>query len=154
MIRPLDTLTAVVLATRMRARDAQEVTACEGHEDPVAWAAANALRPGISWALVSDAKEPVAMGGARFLWPGVVETWLVATDALPKHAVELLRAVRDLHARLVTGGTRRFQTMCQVGYDGGHRFLFRLGYHIEGRARAFGKRGEAYDYLARIEGDT
>lgn len=154
MIRPLDTLTAVLLATRLRARDVLEVTCMEDDDDVVAWAAANARRPGMHWALIGADNQPVAMGGARWLWPGVAETWLAASEDLPRYAAELLRAVRRLHEHLAGHGIRRFQTMCQASYATGHRFLARLGYVVEGRARGWGKRGEDYDFMARIEGDA
>lgn len=152
MLRPLDTLTAVVLATRMRARDVLEATSTVPHDDPIAWAAAIAARPGEKWALIAGDRA-IAMGGAMPLWPGVMSTWLVASEELPGHGLELLRAVRQLHEALAKDGVRRFQTVCMSGYTVGRRFLDRLGYVVEGHARAFGKRGEDYDFMARIEGE-
>jgi hypothetical protein len=138
----------------MRARDALEVTAFDAHEDPSAWAAATRCAPASPGRWSSDAKEPVAMGGALALWPGVVQTWLVATDALPRYAVTVMRTARDAHTRLAAAGVRRFQTWAMVGYDTAYRWLDPPRLHRSRAARRFGWAATAYDYdmMARIEG--
>lgn len=154
MVLPLDILTAVVLATQMRARDVREVTSTQNVPDVVGWAASIASRPGEKWALFVD-DRPVAMGGAIALWPGVVQTWLAATDELPRFAVPLLRTVRESHARMIAAGVHRFQTWRMVGDAVALRWLERLGYQVEGRCRRMGRNGEDFDVMARIvEGDA
>lgn len=153
MIRPLDTITAVTLATRLRERDAREVVCTEGHDDPAAWAAGMAARRAYSYAILDDHTGiPVAMGGAVPLWPGVVQTWLAAADDLPQYRVELVRAAHQLHAALAKDGVRRFQTYCLHGYATGRRFLQRFGYRFEGLCLGMGKRGEDLEMMARLEG--
>lgn len=150
-VRPLDSLTAAVLAVRARERDKREIVSTMFDDDLVAWAVGTAMRAGEKWALF-DGAEAVAMGGALALWPGVVQTWLVATDALPRYAVTVMRTARDAHTRLAAAGVRRFQTWAMVGYDTAYRWLDRLGYTVEGRARQMGRDGQDYDMMARIEG--
>jgi hypothetical protein len=133
-VRALDSMTAIVMATRMRARDRAEVLSTMPNADLAAWAVGITARCGDAWALIDPAGLPVAMGGALELWPGVVQTWLVASDELPRHAVRVLRAARDAHERLARAGIHRFQTWAMVGYDTAYRWLARLGYEVEGRA--------------------
>jgi RimJ/RimL family protein N-acetyltransferase len=151
VLRPLDSMTAVLVAAQMRAVDRECVTSTAWNDDVIPWAAGLPHQRGESWALI-EGDRPVAMGGARLLWPGVAATWMVATDALgARHARELLRAAWDMHTRLwIDGGVRRFETTCRVGWETAQRFLRHLGYEVEGRANRMGKRGEDYDLLARF----
>lgn len=151
MIRPLDTLTAVVLAANLRERDAREVLTTSWHDDIVRWAASAANVPGEQWVLSGADGRPVAMFGFEAQWPGVLHTWLAATHELPRHAIELLRFAKERHAMHARAGVRRFHCMCEAGYETGLRFLARLGYQIEGLARRYGKGGEDYHYLSRLE---
>lgn len=151
MIVPLTTLAAVVLSTRLRERDMREVVCTSWHDDLAGWAATIANQRGWHYAINDDAGRPVAMGGGVLLWPGVAQTWLVASDELPRHAVSLVRAAHLMHAELAAAGVHRFQTYCLRGYETGRRFLERLGYRCEGTSIALGKRREDFDIMARLE---
>jgi hypothetical protein len=121
VIVPLTTLAAVALSTRLRERDAREVVSTTWHD------------------------------GGILVWPGVAQTWLVAADELPRHAVDLVRAARLMHAELGAAGVHRFQTFCLRGYATGRRFLERIGYRHEGTSVAMGKNREDFDIMARLE---
>jgi hypothetical protein len=152
MIVPLDTMTAVTMATRLRERDVREVVCTEWHDDPATWAAGMAARRAPAYAILDDkTRLPVAMGGAIVLWPGVAQTWLAAADEMPRYTVELVRAVHQVHKALAADGIRRFQTYCLHGFATGRRFLQRFGYRYEGLCLGMGKRGEDIEIMARLE---
>jgi hypothetical protein len=151
VIVPLTTLAAVALSTRLRERDAREVVSTTWHDDPATWAAGIAAQRGWHYAILDAQSRPVAMGGGILVWPGVAQTWLVAADELPRHAVDLVRAARLMHAELGAAGVHRFQTFCLRGYATGRRFLERIGYRHEGTSVAMGKNREDFDIMARLE---
>ncbi len=145
---PLTTVLAINVALNLRDRDRVEILSTEYGDDVCGWAARMVGRRGEHFALLTDQGTPVAMGGATMLWPGVAQTWLCATESLPRYAVALLRATRDTHIRHAKQGIHRFQTYLQPGYDTGRRFLERLGYVYEGTMRAATRYGQDLDIMA------
>lgn len=152
MIRALTIDDAIHVARKLRPHDRAEVLATWAGSDVVDWARFTArLQSEHHFTAVAGDGEPVAIGGFFVIWPGLVQAWMVASDRLAEIGIELNYRVLEMHRDAVSDGVHRFQAHAMQGNAAGMRWLERLGYRRETTMRRFGRYGEDFELMARVE---
>mgnify|MGYP001157944213 CR=1 FL=1 len=143
------------VALRMRDRDFKEFRATSFHDTREALADDLAERFGgrDDVLCVAKAGEPVCIGGALEMWPGVLTLMLFATPEFPSVGLEVTRFLKtELFPRHEAAGAHRIQAVSLEGYSEVHDWLASLGLEREGVMRRFGKRGEDFVQFGRVVG--
>jgi RimJ/RimL family protein N-acetyltransferase len=138
------------VALDLRPHDRAEVLATWMNEDLEQWAACTAELPGEHYALHAADGDAVAVGGLVRVWPGVAQTWMLATPRIAEVGVALCRQALELHRAAEAGGIHRFQAFAMRGNEDGRTWLLRLGYRPEGIMRRYGRHGEDFLLMARV----
>lgn len=139
------------IAAHLRAKDRDEVDATTepmGDDDR---AQQLIYLNGTKFTVWDKHGEAVAMGGWMPLWPGVVSSWLLATDKINEVGVSLDHAALRGHKELVH--VHRFQAFGIHGHEAARAWLFQLGYQIEGVHHGFGRSGETFISFAKVRLD-
>lgn len=103
------------------------------------------------YCLVAKDSEPVAIFGVQFATKGVGTAWLIATDRLPEHAIEMMRfARRAVHGFLSEKIAHRMQGFVLAEYDFCRAFIERLGFVREATCIGMGAHGESIDIYAKL----
>lgn len=144
MIVPLTIEHAIHIAYRMRDSDKQEVMASSRSEYLMDFARECMFFGG--YCLLAKDGEPVAMGGIAKQWDGVGNGWLVGTERLTSHMVEISKLIRR---ELSKPEWRRVQAWSHSGHKTAHVWLNRLGFVNAHTLRYFGKQGEDF-YLFEL----
>lgn len=136
---------ALYVVQRMRAGDRAEINAMRFGDDDESLAEDIALRWG-AWSFCAWHEGlPVAIFGARELWPGVWSAWMIATDDFPKVALGLTKFVRRvIMPHLIKMGAHRVEAISMDGHTEAHRWLRAIGSVQEARLRRYGRNGEDY----------
>ena len=140
MMVPLTLADANILAFTMREVDVREIMAMRRDEYRHEFAEDCMLYGG--WCCKDKHGVPVAMGGIAEHWPGVGTAWMVATDAVAQHGVEITRAAKQMlashtHLHRVQAYSADFHTV-------GHAWLERLGFKRGAVQHKLGKNGEDF----------
>ncbi len=132
----------------MRADDALEVYAGRFLDDPQALAEdLVAARPQFiaMKALCAAEFDPIAIIGARLMWPGVASIIMVATDRWSEIAFAATRWVKRVAIPVyIARNCHRGQCEAWVGNLVSCAWLENLGFVVEGRLRGYGKNGEDF----------
>lgn len=144
------TLPAVLhILERLRVRDADEIFALryddKADPDRAAYAADIMAVSGFSWVASAADGEPVAVIGARPLWPGVWSLYAFGTDRWGEVLLGLTRHVRDfmIPGILNAGGHLGF-CFAKADYADARRWLELLGGTAENTLKAWGKGREDF----------
>ena len=147
IIRPLDPGAAFFVASNMRASDAEEIAATRVADDRAQLAADAAGCAPFAWC--AGVGEPVACIGASFLWPGVWQAWMFATDAFATVGFPLTRWVRRVMIPgMKRAGAHRVHCYSIESHPEAHRWLEGLGAVHETTLPGYGKRREAFRVYA------
>lgn len=147
IVAPITPAAALFVAANMRAKDAEEIFATWPDEDREGLAAEAARRGPFAW--VAGDYEPVVCIGAIFLWPGVCQAWMFATDRFPAVGFALTRwARRCMIPALKDAGAHRCQAYSIEGHADAHLWMERLGAVHEATHPGYGKRGETFHVYA------
>jgi len=88
--------------------------------------------------LLDDQKVPQAAGGFSVARPGVLATWMVGTDEMNKHILELTRATkRAIKAALEGDEVKRIETVSSVEHEAAHKWYRLLGLNKEAVLAAY-----------------
>lgn len=119
------------VVSNMREWDRREIFATEWLDDPADYARTVCKYGSFAW--VAGDSEPIAVIGARAMWPGVWAPWMFATDAFPRISIGLTRFVRNnMIPSLRQTGAHRAHCLSMVGHEQAHRWLRLLGAEPEG----------------------
>lgn len=145
MIDTLNYDDALYLAYHMRDVDVREVFATRNshfrHEF-----ASDAMRT-TGWCLRNQSGVPVAMMGYYVAWANVATAWMVATDELNSHILELTRFAKPLvHDKR----WHRTQAFSADFHTESHRWLEILGFQRGATLRKYGKNGEDFIVFERV----
>lgn len=149
MIEPLTFAQATYIARRMRDQDRHEVLATLPHTDLRLWAGTIIKHPGEQICVSDRDQIPVMMGGVIPMWPGLAQTWMVATPAITKVGWLVHAAAVKMHRRWAALGIRRFQTYA-METSPSIVWLREIGYQREGVHRGFGRDGETFVTMGRV----
>lgn len=132
------------ITERMREWDRREIFALLWNDDPKAFADAVCKLGSFAW--VAGDTEPIAVVGARAVWPGVWMPFMFATEAFPRISIGLTRFVRNnMIPALRETGAHRAHCYSLVGHDQAHRWLRLLGAQPEGApVKGFGRNKEDF----------
>ena len=140
MIVPLTWDDANLLAFTMRDDDVREIMALRRAEYRHEFAGECAALGG--WCCKDERGVPVAMGGVAEHWPGVGNAWMVATDDIGRHGVEIskaAKAVLEQHSHL-----HRIQAYSADFHAVSHRWLEAIGFRRGAVVPKLGKNGEDF----------
>ncbi len=153
--RPLSLAPMLHVIRHLRPRDEEEVLCLAPGWTLEQWARETVALRGNHFLFYGDDGEPIAAGG----WSQVgvrtaVNSWLISTASIGRISDGLHRFAVRGHKAMISGGVRRFQTLCL--HSGPHstarRWMKRLGYRLEGIHRAMGAAGQDLITMARVEG--
>lgn len=130
---------ALHIAYKMRDIDKREVMA-SGPERLIMDFAYSCVRYG-GWALIDKTGEPVAMGGVAKQWNGLGNAWLVGTDQIERHMIEITRAIKK---EINKPEWRRIQAWSACFHKESHAWLERIGFVNAHTLKSFGKGGEDF----------
>ena len=152
-LEPLTREAALAVVLRMRRRDRREIYATCWHDNPVEVAEFLALSGKFGWAAFIE-NDPVAIVGARPLWPGVWSVWMVATDRFREIRFSMTRFIKHgMIPALVQTGAHRAETTSLAIHHEAHRWLEALGATREATFRAYGRNGEDFvSYVWTLDG--
>jgi hypothetical protein len=139
-----DAESVIRVACNMRAADLEECLATRWSDDPMSIAEDTLVYPGLTW-VGRLYGEPVAVYGAKPMWPGVWSAFLYATDKFDKIGIHLTEHIRSVMIPwLIAGGARRVEARSIATHDKAHRWMRFLGAREESRMPLYGKRGEEF----------
>lgn len=143
IVRPLTPETALYVAVNMRDSDAREIFATRRDEDRARLAADTARRGDFAWCAGDG--EPIVAIGVVFLWPGVWQAWMFATDRFDAVGFPLTRWVRRvMMPEIDRTGAHRVQAYSIEGHHQAHRWLEGLGAVHEFTHPNYGKNREPF----------
>ncbi|MCC6530917.1 MAG: hypothetical protein IT531_00070 [Burkholderiales bacterium] len=103
------------------------------------------------YALIARDGEPVAIGGAQFATRGVATLWLIATERLDRHPVELVRFARKFVRTLLAERlAHRLQGYVLSDFDICRHFAEAFGFRREATIPAWGANGEDIDIYGLV----
>lgn len=105
---------------------------------------------GEAWT-VTDRLEPIACGGLTPVWPGRFLAWTWIGSPSPRGWAAITHACERQLTVAFENGAMRIEASTPVGLEAGGRWLERLGFQREGRARRYGPAGEDYWLYARVD---
>ena len=144
---------AVFVSTHMRIDDFREVMANRWDESPYSFAADCMRLPGPKMCCVANDDTPVAIGGIAANIPGVGQAWLVGTDRIGSHGVEMAHACKTLISRLLNDGAmHRIQAFSAEFHSQAHQWLKAIGFSEESRMPRYGKSQENYRVFSIMRG--
>lgn len=132
------------IARRMRLRDREEIFATRFDNDPDAFAADATQVNGFSWVAKKDG-EPVAVIGAKPLWPTTWTAFAFGTDRWREAALTLTRhAKRFMIPAVRNAGGTVVMAWSHHRHHEAHAWMFRLGARIEHKFEGMGRDDEAF----------
>lgn len=140
MIVPLTLDDANIIAFNMREVDVREIMAMRRDEYRHEFAEECMIWGG--WCCKDTRGVPYAMGGVVEHWPGVGTAWMVATDAISQHGVEVTKAAKT--ALVTNKNLHRIQAYSADFHDVSHAWLELLGFTRGHTVRKLGKNGENF----------
>lgn len=82
--------------------------------------------------------EIALIAGIIRMWEGVGEAWVIATPLARKHPVSLHKlTLRYMDSIIRDTKLIRVQSIVEVGFEAGHRWIKRLGFKEEGLMRKY-----------------
>ncbi len=143
-LRPFDQSAVLHVAKHMRKMDAREIYNTHFEEQPEFIAAMCGQVPGFTW-VAFDGDEPVAVIGARPMWPKVWGVFGFGTEGWPRAALTVTRhALKFMFPAVYNTGAQRAMCFSHAEHHDAHRWLEALGGSREATLPAFGKDGAAY----------
>ena len=138
MITPLTLDDANIIAFNMREEDVREIMAMRRDEYRHEFAEECMIWGG--WCCKDTRGVPYAMGGVVEHWPGVGTAWMVATEDVGRHGIEVTKAAK---VELVTHkNLHRIQAYSADFHKVSHPWLESLGFKRGHTVRQLGKNGE------------
>lgn len=139
-----DAESVIRVACNMRAKDLEECLATRWSDDPMTIAEDTLVYPGLTWVGWLD-DEPVAVYGAKPMWPGVWGAFLYATDKFDKIGLPLTKHVRRvIIPGLVAAGAHRVEAKSLGTHETAHKWMRSFGAREESRMPLYGKGGEEF----------
>jgi hypothetical protein len=114
------------IARNMRERDRAEIFATRWDDDPDALAASAMEVPGSLW-VVSKGGTPVALFGARPMWPGVWCAYAFGTDHWPEVVLTMTRHIMRFIIPSLTPRAHLVVAFCHEDHVSSMRWLRRMG---------------------------
>lgn len=108
----------------------------------------NVLARGVAQT-VWDGETPIACMGQVLLWDGNGEVWSAFSNAISTRMTYVYRATQRLIASV---GTRRLQAYVDAEFGEGVRWMFRLGFRVEGRLAGYFPNGNDAYLFALLRG--
>lgn len=140
MITPLTLDDANIIAFNMREEDVREIMAMRRDEYRHEFAEVCMIWGG--WCCKDARGVPYAMGGVVEHWPGVGTAWMVATEDVSRHGIEVTKAAK---VELVTHkNLHRIQAYSADFHKVSHPWLESLGFKRGHTVRKLGKNGENF----------
>ncbi|HEY1139942.1 MAG TPA: hypothetical protein VGE88_07015 [Lysobacter sp.] len=141
----LNLLDVAYVCRNLRADDARELFALRFDDNPDGIAVHALQGWSLGWVAWGD-ERPIAVIGAKELWPGVWSAGMFATDEFGQIGPLLTRWVRRrMIPALRELGMHRAEAKSIEGHDVAHRWLERLGARVEGEPmRNYGKNRETF----------
>lgn len=140
MITPLTLDDANIIAFNMRAGDVREIMAMRRDEYRHEFAEECMIWGG--WCCKDTRGVPYAMGGVVEHRPGVGTAWMVATEDVSRHGIEVTKAAK---LELVTHkNLHRIQAYSADFHKVSHPWLESLGFKRGHTVRKLGKNGENF----------
>lgn len=140
MITPLTLDDANIIAFNMREEDVREIMAMRRDEYRHEFAEVCMIWGG--WCCKDTRGVPYAMGGVVEHWPGVGTAWMVATEDVSRHGIEVTKAAK---VELVTHkNLHRIQAYSADFHKVSHPWLESLGFKRGHTVRKLGKNGENF----------
>ena len=140
MITPLTLDDANIIAFNMREEDVREIMAMRRDEYRHEFAEECMIWGG--WCCKDTRGVPYAMGGVVEHWPGVGTAWMVATEDVGRHGIEVTKAAK---VELVTHkNLHRIQAYSADFHKVSHPWLESLGFNRVHTVRKLGKNGENF----------
>jgi len=105
--------------------------------------------PGRGFALI-EGGVVYAVAGMAELWDGVVEAWIIPTEAIKEKKMKTSRALwREFHSMSERLKPRRMQTSVRHDFTEAHRLVKFLGFQSEGLMKQYGPDGLDYVRYAK-----
>ena len=140
-IRPATVRDMTFVASNMRDQDRREITAVIEESDTVIGYMLFASSPGLAWCGWLDG-QPVAAFGVSRLYAGLGGGWAYMTPRGVRLVPAITRfALRHVKRQLIAEGFRRIEVRTAIDHDISHKWLARLGFHLEGTAYDYGAGG-------------
>lgn len=140
------------VALNMRDDDHAEVMATRWNDDPYDFAAECMRLPGAKVVVKDEFGIPVCIGGSANWIPGVAQMWLVGTDDISRHGIEVAHAARNIIQTLFDTGTiHRVQAFSSATHKRAHRWMTAIGMREESRLSRYGKNGEDFIIFSALK---
>ena len=105
---------------------------------------------GMSWSAEVDGRI-VASAGLVPLWKGVAEAWMISSDDVGRHRVQVARQLRVMFDEVMWHrGLYRAQANIHHKFEKAIRLAEWLGFENEGLMRRFGIEGADYIRYAKV----
>ncbi len=145
MIVELSWERAIYVSTRMREDDLREVMASRWNNNPYDFAAECMRLPGVKMACIDSHGIPVAIGGIAVHLPKIGQAWLIGTDAIGQHGIEIAHTCKNLIRRLLSNGDlHRVQAFSASFHTQAHQWMKAIGLSEESRMPCYGKSKEEF----------
>ena len=141
---------AIHIAMRLRESDRREADACTPPMTDTERANTLVDSRGTKFTVWTEDSEPAVMGGWMPLWPGVVSSWMLATDRINEVGAALDHAALRGHKMLFDAGVHRCQAFGLAAHEAARNWLLLLGYRPEGVHHHFGRGGETFISYAKL----
>lgn len=142
---------ALDICEKLRASDREEIDACTAPMTDAERANQLVAGPGMKFTVWATDGAPVVMGGWMPLWPGVVSSWMLATDRILEVGAALDHAALRGHQMLFEEGVHRCQAFGLATHESARNWLLLLGYRPEGVHHQFGRTGETFISYAKLK---
>ena len=106
------------------------------------------VAPGVKVA-VRNRFGAVAVMGVVPVWPNVGQAWLIGTDEIGKHGVEVAHAAKRVIKTLLNLEMHRIHAYSASFHTQAHQWLELIGFRKEATLKQYGKTGEDF-YLYAI----
>lgn len=103
---------------------------------------------GVRVAVVHDGKACAVMGVVP-IWPNVGQAWLIGTDEIGNHGVEVAHAAKRVIKTLLDLEMHRIHAYSAAFHTQAHQWLEMIGFRRESTLKQYGKTGEDF-YLYAI----
>lgn len=127
----------------LRQDDFDEVMATRWTDDPYDLASDFAHAPGGKFAVIHNDKA-VCIFGVSPRTPGVSQGWLVGTNEIGKHGVEVAHACKKVIRGLFDADVHRIQAYSAAFHHQAHEWLEMIGFKRESTLSKFGKDGSDF----------
>lgn len=142
------------VALNMREEDRAEVMATSWTDSPFDFAADCMRAPGSRLAVRDRDGVPFCIGGVALHQPGVGQAWLVGTNDIGRHGVEVAHITKRLFRALFDDGVvHRIQAHSAANHTWAHKWLGLVGLKEESRLPKYGKAGEEFIVFSVLKGD-